>query len=236
MRTYIFLSLTLIPLTTYADRECVILLHGLARTSLSMAKLASFLSHENYIVINQSYPSTQKSIEALAAQNIPTMVDKCLSNQVTSIHFVTHSMGGIVLRQYLATHRLPQLGRIVMLAPPNHGSVMADALHDYKLFRLILGPAALELTTANNSVPNTLNGLVNYPVGIIAGSYSFNPLIWQLTQEVNDGIVPVSSTKISNMKDFEILPVSHTFMMSNKQVMNEVAYFLKFGKFMHRGS
>lgn len=169
LRIHILLFSTLLPMTSYADKECVILLHGLARSSHSMAKLASFLSRENYIVINQSYPSTKKSIEALAAQNIPIMINKCLSYHVTSIHFVTHSMGGIVLRQYLATHRLPQLGRVVMLAPPNHGSVMADALHDYKLFRLILGPAALELTTANSSVPNTLNGLVNYPVGIIAG-------------------------------------------------------------------
>lgn len=226
--------LTLYPTYSLASENCVILLHGLGRTRLSMTRLASYLSHRNYIVINQTYPSTTATIETIATQHLPAMIKACMAYHPTSIHFVTHSMGGIVLRYYLATHKLSQLGHIVMLAPPNHGSVMADALHRYKLFHLILGPAAQELTTEASSTPNRLGEQVNYSVGVIAGSYNVNPLMWRLTSDINDGLVSVSSTKMSHMRDFEVLPVTHTFIMSNARVMHEVAYFLKFGKFSHR--
>jgi hypothetical protein len=118
-----------------------------------------------------------------------------------------------------------------MLAPPNHGTQLADWLHHNLIYQVIAGPAGQELTTSETSTPNALNQAVKYDVGIIAGSFSFNPLMKIFFHEENDGKVPISSTHIKGMKDFIVLPVSHMFMMSNTQVIKEVAYFLQYGVF-----
>lgn len=228
-----FLMLVFGPELCMAAQQCVILLHGLSRSASSMSSMATYLkkSNSNYIVINQSYPTTRKSINALANENVPSMVKQCQQHKPVKIHFVTHSMGGIVLRAYLHNHQPSKLGRIVMLAPPNHGSQLADLFHRNWFFKQIVGSAGQELTTYKSSTPNTLNQPLAYPVGIIAGNFSFNPFTKIIFHEDNDGKVAVSSTRINGMKDFIVLPVSHTFMAQNKLVMQEVAYFLQNGVF-----
>lgn len=226
--------LFLTPINGEAKQQCVILLHGLARSHYSMSQLASTLKLHNYIVVNKDYPSTKKSVEELANQFIPAMINECLIYHPAHINFVTHSLGGIVLQQYLQKHKIPKLARIVMLGPPNHGSPLADILHDDWLFRIITGPAGQELTTQKNSVPNKLHLNNKYQVGIIAGNYSFTPFVNVLFHEENDGKVSVSSTQKDNMKDFIVLPVSHTFMMRNPLVKEQILYFLSYGKFLHK--
>ena len=213
------------------DQQCVILLHALARTTHSMSSMANYLQRSNYIVINQDYPTTRKSIKSLANEDVPSMVRQCQQYNPSKIHFVTHSIGGIVLRAYLQDYQLPNLGLVVMLAPPNHGTQLADLLRHNLIYQVIAGPAGQELTTSQSSTPNALNQSVKYDVGIIAGNFSFNPLMKAFFHEDNDGKVPVSSTRIKGMKDFIVLPVSHMFMMSNAQVIKEVAYFLQNGSF-----
>ncbi len=212
-------------------QECVILLHGLGRTSFSMSLMASSLKKSNYIVINQYYPTTRKSIEELAEENVDSMVDQCQKYKPTKIHFVTHSLGGVVLRTYLKNNKLPNLGRIVMLAPPNHGSQLADLFQHNILYQIFAGPAGQEITTAQSSVPNVLNKPVKYHVGVIAGNFNFSPFTKIIFHEENDGKVAVSSTRIAGMKDFIVLPVSHMFMMRNRLVIQQVSCFLKKGAF-----
>ncbi len=226
--TLLFLSLVK---NCIAAEECVVLLHALARSSVSMSSMARYLSKSGYIVVNQGYPTTRKSITALAEENVATMVSECQKHKPTKINFVTHSIGGVILRAYLQHSKLPNLGRVVMLAPPNHGSQLADILQHNLLFQIIVGPAGQELTTHKNSVPNSLTQPIHYQVGVIAGNFSFNPLMKRVFHGENDGKVAVSSTRIKGMKDFIVLPVSHTFMTSNKLVIKEVGNFLKNGKF-----
>ncbi len=214
-----------------ATQECVILLHALARTTFSMSTMESYLKHLNYIVINQDYPTTRKSIKALADEDVETMVSQCQQYLPSQIHFVTHSIGGIVLRSYLKDHKLSHLGRIVMLAPPNHGSPLADLLQHNFFYKLIAGPAGQELTTHHSSTPNQLTTPTTYQIGVIAGNFSFNPFSRVFFHEDNDGKVGVSSARLDGMKDFIVLPVSHMFMMQNRTVIKEVAYFLQHGRF-----
>ncbi|MDX1900951.1 MAG: alpha/beta hydrolase [Gammaproteobacteria bacterium] len=217
-----------------AERQCVILLHGLGRSHYSMSSIESMLKRHNYFVVNENYPSTKKSIESIANQYIPLMVDECLMKHSDHINFITHSMGGIVLREYLQNHEIPKLSHIVMLGPPNHGSQLADLLHNNWLFKLVTGPAGQELTTEKTSIPNTLNHFNSqYQLGIIAGNFSFTPFNQFIFHEKNDGKVAVSSAKLNSMKDFIVLPVSHTFMMNNALVQQQILHFLHYGKFIH---
>ena len=217
--------------SAFAAQECVILLHALARTTHSMTPMATYLRQSNYIVINQEYPTTKKSIKTLADEDLSAMVNQCERYKPSKINFVTHSIGGLVLRMYLQNHHLANVGRIVMLAPPNHGSPLADLLRNNWLFKTIVGPAGEQLTTHYTDTSLQLNHPIKYPIGIIAGNFSFNPFGKIIFHEDNDGKVAVSSTRIPGMSDFIVLPVSHMFMPQNPSVLREVSYFLKNGKF-----
>lgn len=208
--------------------DCVILLHGLARTNHSMSKLALTLSRHQYTVVNDNYPSTKKTIEELAADYIPPMINQCLKNHPKHIHFVTHSLGGIIVEEYLQHHTLTKLEYIVMLAPPNHGSPLADRWHSNGMIKQILGPVLAELTTQRKT---NLRPPGHYKIGVIAGSVSLNPISRTFFHEPNDGSVAVSSTKMQKMDDFIVLPVSHTFIMRNDKVIEKILHFLEFGQF-----
>lgn len=225
----IIISLFIANISIANNNDCVILLHGLARTNHSMSKLASTLNQYHYVVVNDTYPSTKKTIHELAEEVIPPMINQCLTMHPKHIHFVTHSLGGIILQQYLQHHPLPELEYIVMLAPPNHGSPMADQLQDNKMAKLFFGPTLTELTTHKLN-PTLVKG--KYKIGIIAGNYSgINPLAKWVFHEPNDGSVAVSSTQMKNMDDFIVLPVSHTFIMQNKLVREKIIHFLAYGTF-----
>lgn len=193
-----------------------------------MAKLESTLKNHHYIVVNDNYPSTKQSIEHLANDFIPPMLYQCLKHHPHHIHFVTHSLGGIILQNYLQTHPLSKLDTIVMLSPPNHGSPLADLLHENKIMQLILGPSLQELTTQRKAL-SLKHG--PYKIGIIAGNKSFNPFGKMVFDEPNDGIVAVSSMRMKQMNDFTVLPVTHTFIMRNDQVITQILCFLKKGQF-----
>lgn len=210
--------------------DCVVLLHGLARSHHAMSGIESMLKKQNYWVINQSYPTTKKSINTLANESIQPMINQCLAHSPQHILFVTHSLGGIVLEKYLENHSLPQLSRIVMLSPPHHGSPLADLLHHHKIYQSIMGPAGQALTTDNIQL-NKQSAHTNYQIGIIAGSFNLIPFSTHFFHGKNDGKVAVSSAKTDNMTDFLVLPVSHTFMMNNHLVQQQILAFLQSGQF-----
>ncbi|WP_299773139.1 alpha/beta hydrolase [uncultured Pseudoteredinibacter sp.] len=208
--------------------ECVILLHGLARSSSSMEKLGLALHKEGYHVVNQGYPSRQAAIESLSQKAISTALERC--PQSYKVNFVTHSMGGILVRQYLQENVINELKRVVMLGPPNQGSEVVDKLRNVPGFHFINGDAGLQLGTGALSVPKQL-GKANFELGIIAGNKSINLILSSLIPETDDGKVSVRNTKLEGMKDHIEMPVTHPFMMKNSSVIKQVIQFLDKGHF-----
>ncbi len=212
-----------------ATTECVILLHGLARSAHSMDKMAEKLTEHGYKVLNIDYPSRAYSIEELAEQTISDALKQC---QGMPVSFVTHSMGGILVRQFLSNHKLENLNKVVMLGPPNKGTEIVDKLSHLPGFSFINGEAGMQLGTGELSVPNQL-GKANFDVGIIAGTQSINLLLSSLIPDTDDGKVSVESTKVDGMNDHIEMPTTHVFMMRNDAVIAQVICYLEQGKFNH---
>jgi pimeloyl-ACP methyl ester carboxylesterase len=212
-------------------RETVFILHGLGRTSFSMLMLKHRLQRVGYHVIAKSYASTQGSVSDHVAW-LEELLDDCDREDDVQIHFVTHSLGGIIVRKYLAQHAMANLGRVVMLSPPNKGSEVADYFKDWKIFQMAMGPSGQELGTDTGSTPNTL-GPVEFELGVITGDASINPFGSWLIPGSDDGAVAVRRTRVDGMMDFTVVHHSHTFIMNASDVADEVISFLRTGAFIH---
>lgn len=198
------------------QKDYVVLLHGFWRSARSMSKLERSLAADGFEVVNIDYPSQKETVESIANNYLKKILQNRCGDKKRKIHFVTHSMGGIIVRHFLAENKLPNLGRVVMLAPPNRGSKMADVLSKLGWANDLLGPALKQLTTSKKSLPNIIAN-PDYEVGIIAGKF--------------DGKVSVKATKLETMKDFLVVPSAHSFIMDWDEVVVAVKNFLKKGKF-----
>lgn len=212
----------------YAQSPCVILLHGLARTHSSMEKLETALIEDGFNTINVEYASREHRIAILAENAIAPALDQC--SPEAELNFVTHSLGGILVRQYLSKHNIPNLNRVVMLGPPNKGSEVVDKLRHFPGFHFVNGDAGLQLGTGDLSIPNQL-GRANFNVGIVAGTRSINWILSWLIPSTDDGKVSVERTRLDGMNDHIEMPVTHPFMMKNKKVIAQVIYYLRHGRF-----
>jgi triacylglycerol lipase len=231
-RTILALALALLPAAagagTIAGGEVVVLVHGLLRGPRSMQPLAEHLSHEGYRTVSLDYPSTELApddlVEVLAGE-----IASCCAD-AARLDFVTHSLGGLMVRAVLARHRPAALGRVVMLAPPNHGSEWVDRFGGLALFRLVFGPTAVALGTGPASFPRSLPP-PDYDVGVIAGTTSWRLGADEVLGGANDGTVSVASARLEGMADFTTVDHTHTFIMRSDDVAALVSAFLRDGRF-----
>ncbi len=234
----ILLAMAVSQIDSNADHErvvlgqgdYVVLLHGMGRTTRSMQKMEKhFLTH-GFRVVNLAYPSTRKPIETLATEYLGAALVAQCHQPDRKIHFVTHSLGGIVLAYYLQNHALPNLGRVVMLAPPMQGSELTDRWHRHALYQFIIGPAGQQLGTAPSSFPNKL-GPAKFELGVIAGNRTINPWTSHIIPGDDDGKVAVVRAKAAGMQDFIVVPRTHTFIMRDRGVINQALCFIRTGLF-----
>ena len=228
----VFLLATLVLVTGLAQAsECVVLLHGLARTSTSMNKMQRGLEGAGFLTANIDYPSRDHEVEELADIAVPAGLEACRANEGTErIHFVTHSLGGILVRQYLSANEIAELGRVVMMGPPNQGSAAVDELIDVPGFDWLNGPAGRQLGKGDNSVPLRL-GPADFELGVIAGNRSIDPVTSAVLDNPDDGRVSVDDTKLDGMADFVIVEHSHAFMMRMRRPIELTVEFLRDGQF-----
>jgi pimeloyl-ACP methyl ester carboxylesterase len=218
-----------------AAKDCVVLLHGLARTASSMSKMEEALQDEGYATANVDYPSRDYEIAELANIAVEEGLAMCRANDgIRKIHFVTHSLGGILLRQYLNTSSIAELGRVVMLGPPNQGSRASDDMLGVPGFDWLNGPAGYQLGKGENSVPLAL-GPVEFELGIIAGNRTIDPITSAILDNPDDGRVSVEDTKVDGMDDFIVVEHSHAFMMRMRGPIELTKAFLRNGSFSGTG-
>lgn len=217
--------------SAYASADCVVLLHGLARSSGSMEKLADALEEEGYDVVNLDYPSRRHPIEVLADKAAGEGFRQCPPGE--RVHYVTHSLGGILVRYHYRNEVPERLGRVVMLAPPNQGSEVVDVFGELPGFNAFNGPAGMQLGTGEDSIPGSL-GPVSFETGVIAGSSSINLILSQALPNPDDGKVSVASTRVEGMTDFLVVDHTHPMIMRADEVIEQTVSFLKTGKFVHQ--
>ncbi len=214
----------------------VLVLHGLFRTRASMNSLCAYLRrYGRYQVLNVEYPSTQAGVEE-HAKSLASIVEHL--EGIDKVHFVGHSLGNIVIRRYLADRKEagaeheggPDVGRLVMVGPPNNGAILATSVAAEPLFRALAGEAGQELGPRWPWLAGTL-GTPPCEFGIIAGGLGnergFNPLLGQ----DNDGVVTVESTRLDGAKDFVVVPMIHSGLIEDPRVFQQTLLFLKQGHF-----
>jgi len=216
--------------TSNARAEYVVLMHGLIRSSTVMKRLEWAFEEQGYRVINLDYASSKLSIEDAASEMLAETLRDKIQDPTVRVHFVTHSLGGIILREYLNTHDLPNLGRVVMIAPPNHGSELVDKFKDWPFYHFFTGPAGQQLGTEPESVPQRL-GPAQFDLGVIAGDRTLNPFYSWFIPGPDDGKVSVQSTQLEGMDDFLVVHSSHTYLPWRKQVIHACLEFVAEGKF-----
>jgi pimeloyl-ACP methyl ester carboxylesterase len=213
-----------------ARSQGVVLLHGLARTLRSMRKLERALQQAGFATLNLGYASRKKPLEHLA-EDIRPAVEQFAETVSGPVHFVGHSMGGLLARFYVAKYRPRQLGRVVMLGTPNNGSEIADLLQGLSLYRSFCGPAGLQLTTRPDSQLRSLPAL-DYAVGIVAGNRSIAPIssIFILPRP-NDGRVSVASSRLAGMADHITIKACHPRLPCHRAAISQTIAFLQQGRF-----
>lgn len=211
--------------TAQAKNESVILLHGLSRTSQSMQKMAFAMADEGYAVCSINYPSRFFSVEILAVNYVLPRIKQCIKGNPKKLNFITHSLGGIVIRQLDSELKAFNTGRLVMLSPPNQGSEAVDKLSRAWGFQQMAGPAGNELGTSADSLPQTLPS-PSMPFAVIAARHSNSAMSFLIPGD-DDGKVSLARMQLPEMLDFVIVNSTHSFMMKNPDTINHVINFLK---------
>jgi len=218
------------PASANATQDGVVLLHGISRTARSFRKMQTALEGTGFVTLNMDYASRRKALEVLA-EDIHPAIQRFTDSIDGSVHFVCHSMGGLLARVYIARYRPKDLGRVVMLGTPNSGSEIADRLGHFRAYRAFFGPAGQQLGTRRDEAVSVLFPPVDYPVGIIAGNRSIYPIVSTFLPKPHDGRVSVANTKLDGMKDHIVIRTSHPWLVRNSVAIEQAIAFLVEGKF-----
>ncbi len=213
------------------SKETVVLLHGLAESPLTMASLELALRQAGYDVFNQAYPSTTATIEKLTDAYVKPLFPKFAN--APRVHFVTHSLGGVLLHYALQDNQPANLGRVVMTAPGLHGSEALETYRHIWLFRMLFGPAAYQSGTQSDAFAKCLKQEATYDLGVISGCVSLDPVANLFIPWPHDGKISVERTKIVGLKDHLVLPTSHDMIPSDPAAIAQTLRFLRVGSFFH---
>ena len=212
-------------------REAVVVLHGVAINPRFTARLARFIAEAGYAVHNLGYPSRTVPLAELGPRWLAAKIAELGLERATRLHFVTHSMGGLMVRGYLDAHRPANLGRVVTIVPPHHGSAVSDRLRSLPVVWRIIGRNLGALGTKPDAYWRTLPQRADFELGVIAGSRPLSPFGWCFLVGPNDGTVPESSTRLDGMADHIVLPSSHTLILFRKRTAARAIEFLRTGRF-----
>jgi pimeloyl-ACP methyl ester carboxylesterase len=212
----------------------VVLLHGIAMGSWTLKKLERALQRRGFATLNLDYASRKKPLEQLA-EDIHAPVQAFASRLDGPLHFVGHSMGGLLARMYVAKYRPERLGRVVLLGTPNGGSEIADLLERLAIYRWFFGPAGAQLTTHPQDGLASLPAL-DYPVGVVAGNLSIYPSSLFILPRPNDGRVSVESAKLADMADHIVIRATHPWLTRHRAAIDQTIAFLSAGRFDPPGS
>ena len=215
-----------------ATRDGVVLLHGISRTPRSLRKMQAAVEGCGFAALNLGYASREKALEALA-DDIHPAIARFADGLEGSIHFVGHSMGGLLARVHLAKYRPKRLGRVVMLGTPNGGSEIADRLKNLRPYRAWFGPAGQQLITQRGAALGAMLPPVDYPVGVIAGNRSIYPISSVFLPKPHDGRVSVENTKLDGMADHIVIGASHPWLPRDARAIAQTIAFLRDGRFSH---
>jgi pimeloyl-ACP methyl ester carboxylesterase len=208
----------------------VVLLHGIARSARSLRRMEAVLEAAGFATLNLDYQSRSRSLETLVADISPAIAEFA-SRFDGPLHFVAHSMGGLLARAYLAKHPPQRPGRVILLGPPNNGSEIADRFRHLALYRAFFGPAGQQLTTTPDVATKALLAAPNYPLGVIAGSRSIYPIASRFLPSPNDGRVSVASTRLDGMTDHIVIPTAHPLLVRDARAIAQTVAFLRNGRF-----
>ncbi|WP_299594103.1 alpha/beta fold hydrolase [uncultured Microbulbifer sp.] len=218
------------PVEQQAARPCAILIHGITKDSSSMEAIASALDDAGFHTVNLDYPSKKYPIETLAEMTLPRGISACDQAQASPLYFVTHSMGGLLLRQYYENRVVDDVARVVMLGPPNQGSRLGNFLSCIPIIKDVNGPAGNQMGIDERALPNRL-GPVKFPLGVIAGTRSWNPLFSAIIRGNDDGIVGLPSTYVEGTCERITYPLTHNGLTGSPQVIDQVVNYLVNGHF-----
>jgi len=216
----------------------IVLLHGLGRSPRSMNKLAQYFEDQGYQTLNLGYNAITNEYVTILEQ-LNQQVKNWMSGDLP-IHFIGHSFGGILIRGLLAANPEWQTGvlkgRCVMLGSPNKGTKTATFMLSHWWIKHFVPKVTNDLTPDSELLQNLPEPEIE--TGIIAGNVKFHivvPVSWYYKRATDDapgdGVVELSNTQCSNMTDFIIMPLHHSFMMWDSELINEVSHFIEFGKF-----
>jgi pimeloyl-ACP methyl ester carboxylesterase len=213
-----------------SPQDGVVLLHAISRTTRSLNKMQAAVEAAGFVTLTPAYASRHKALEPLA-EDIHPAIERFTRDIEGRVHFVGHSMGGLLARIYLANHRPERLGHVVMLGTPNGGSEMADRLKNFAPYRAFFGPAGQQLGTERDAATEAMLPPVDYPVGIIAGDRSIDPFASAFLPKPHDGRVSVANTKLDGMTDYVVVHSAHPFLVRNADAITQTIAFLKNGTF-----
>ncbi|MEA4936770.1 MAG: hypothetical protein VB102_09020 [Paludibacter sp.] len=208
----------------------VYLIHGYAGPGFEMENIQKAIEKEGYLTENYIYQSMVKDVEVVGKE----VFEKVQKENYDTVCFVTHSMGALVVRamyeQMDSLTAFPFIHRIVMIAPPNNGSPVADFFAQFNFLKFIVGPNVNNLTT------NPVTGAGKYPVptcevGLIAGHYGAQHGYNIFVKGDNDGVLIPEMTKLGIEKDVVFVKSSHVGLLFDKKVVKHVLLFLRKGKF-----